>query len=421
MKASGPDEQWDMAGRRPAPKMSRDTAIAMLAHVEERQRQGYAVVSWNGAGFDLKMLGALAGDNELAGRIVLAMYDPMYQVLSQKGFPIGLAAAQKGLGVSQAKTMDGKDAPEAWIKGEHQKVARYVVGDSEITIAIVIAILRAGGINWTTKTGKASSVSFRKLKTVAECLLDPPVDQSWQTNPIDKRRILSWIPQRVMDGGRKAAEDSADKERGDVGRGLRPVLLVISGPSGAGKTVVREEVMRTVPTLKASMTVTTRQPRKGEVDGVDYRFVTAEQFDGMAAAGEFLEWAEIHGAKYGSSKADVSSKLAKGIDVALIVDVQGADSIRRFVAGLPKATSAKFAFADVFVAPPSLDELKRRLEDRGKDDAETIDRRLENAKAEMARAGEYKYLVVNDTVQNAWDRLRSILVAERCLAPPAKQ
>lgn len=205
MKASGPDEQWDMAGRRPAPKMSRDTAIAMLAHVEERQRQGYAVVSWNGAGFDLKMLGALAGDNELAGRIVLAMYDPMYQVLSQKGFPIGLAAAQKGLGVSQAKTMDGKDAPEAWIKGEHQKVARYVVGDSEITIAIVIAILRAGGINWTTKTGKASSVSFRKLKTVAECLLDPPVDQSWQTNPIDKRRILSWIPQRVMDGGRKAA------------------------------------------------------------------------------------------------------------------------------------------------------------------------------------------------------------------------
>jgi len=398
--------------------MSRETAIAMLAHIAEKQRQGYAVVAWNGASFDFKMLGSLAGDNELAGRIVLSMFDPMYQVLSQKGFPLGLKAAGAGLGVAQTKSMDGKDAPEAWIKGEHQKVTGYVIGDSEITVQIVLAIIKAGGINWTTTKGKAASVVFRKLKTVAECLMDPPVDQSWQQNPIDKRKILSWIPQRVMDGGKKSAEDAADKERGDVGRGLRPVLLVISGPSGAGKTVVREEVMRTVPTLKASMTVTTRQPRKGEVDGVDYRFVTPEKFDEMAKAGDFLEWAEVHGAKYGSSKADVATKLGKGDDVALIVDVQGAESIRKFVAGLPPAKSARFAFADVFVAPPSVEELRRRLEARGKDDAETIARRLENAKAEMDRSGEYKYLVVNDTVQAAWDRLRSILLAERCLTPP---
>jgi guanylate kinase len=176
--------------------------------------------------------------------------------------------------------------------------------------------------------------------------------------------------------------------------------------------------MRTVPTLKASMTVTTRQPRKGEVDGVDYKFVSAEQFNKMISAGEFLEWADVHGFKYGSSKSDVSAKLAKGIDVALIVDVQGAESIRKFIAGLPAEKSARFCFADVFITPPSIDELKRRIEARGKDDADAIAKRLENAKVEMARAGEYKYQVVNDTVQNAWDRLRSILIAERCLTQP---
>lgn len=416
MTAKDANEDWAnfSPDGRLAPTMSQHTAVKLLEYIADKQTQGYAVVAWNGAGFDFKMLGSLAGDNALAGKIVLNMYDPMYQVLSQKGFPIGLSAAQKGLGVQQGKTMDGKDAPEAWIKKEFQKVIRYVIGDSEITIAIVQAIVKSGGIKWTTKTGKPSSVVFRKLKTVAECLLDPPVDQSWQTNPINKNKILSWIPQRVMDNGKKIVEDAADKERGDVGRGSRPVFLVISGPSGVGKTVIREEVMRTVPTLKSSMTITTRQPRKGEVDGVDYKFVTSEQFDKMVAAGEFLEWAEVHGSKYGSSKDDISKKLAQGTDIALIVDVQGAANIRKFVSSLPAAKSSRFCFADIFIAPPSMEELKHRLESRNKDDAATIAKRLETAKLEMEQTKNYKYMIVNDTVQNSWDRLRSILVAERC-------
>lgn len=420
MVGRGKDEDWSKFSPdgKLAPLMSKNTALAMLRYLEEKQKQGYAVVSWNGAGFDFKMLGALAEDNELAGRIVLSMYDPMYQVLSQKGFPIGLKAAGAGLGIIQTKTMEGKEAPEAWAKGEFQRVIGYVIGDSQITVKIVQAVVKAGGINWTTKTGKPASVTFRKIKTIAECLLDPEPNNSWMDKPIDRHKVIAWIPKKVRDGGEKAAEASADKERGDSGKGHRPVLLVISGPSGAGKTVIREEVMRTVPTLKSSMTVTTRSPRKGEVDGVDYKFVTREQFDKMIDAGEFLEWADVHGEKYGSSKIDVSTKLSKGNDVALIVDVQGAANIRKFFSGLPAAKSSRFCFADVFISPPSMDELKRRLEARSKDDAATIAKRLDNAKAEMVRASEYKYTVINDTVHDAWDRLRSILFAERCLTPP---
>lgn len=318
-------ETWDVGDRKVAPLMSKGSAKAMLDYMAEKQKQGYAIVAWNGASFDLKMIGHLADDVELAGRLALGMYDPMFQILSQKGFAIGLAAAAKGLGIEQKKTMEGK--------------------------------------------------------------------------------------------AKSDAEAAENKARRGADAGARPLLVVLSGPSGAGKTVIRDELLRTMPEIQKSTTVTTRGPRKGEVNGVDYVFVSPEKFSEMAAKGDFLEWAEVHGNKYGSSKSDVSTRLAKGQDVILIVDVKGAESIRGFFAALKPEVRGKFCFADVFIMPPSIDELKKRLVARGKDDEETIARRIENAKLEMDRAKEYKYVVLNDTMDKAWDRLRSIVVAERCLNP----
>jgi guanylate kinase len=275
----------------------------------------------------------------------------------------------------------------------------------------------AEGIRWKTKAGKNSYAPFRKFKTVAECLLDPPVDQSWQEKPLNKSQMVAWIPAAARGKAKSEAEAAETKARKGADAGARPLLLVLSGPSGAGKTVLRDELLRTMPEIQKSTTVTTRAPRKGEVNGVDYVFVSPDKFAEMAAKGEFLEWAEVHGNKYGSSKADVSTRLAKGEDVILIVDVQGAASIRGFFGGLKHEVREKFCYADVFVSPPSIDELRKRLVERGKDDEATIDQRIKNAKAEMARAGDYKYVVLNDTMDRAWDRIRSIVVAERCMNP----
>ena len=426
MKGSGKDETWGSINGKSvndmqlAPLMSKATALAMLKYMDEKQKQGYAICAWNGASFDMKMIGHLADDLELAGRIALGMIDPMYQMLTQKGFPLGLAAVQKGLGITQAKSMDGKDAPDAWKNRQFQKVIGYVVGDSQITVQAILAIAAADGIRWLTKAGKPSYAAFRKFKTVAECLLDPDVDQSWQEKPLNRKQMVAWIPAAVRSKAKGEATVAEAKERRDASGGARPIWLVLSGASGSGKSVLCEELIRTIPSIGRSVTVTTRQPRKGEMEGVDYRFVTPEKFDGMVAAGEFLEWAEVHGNKYGSSKADVSTRLAKGDDVAMIVDVQGAKNIREFVVKLPAEVGDKFCFADVFVTTPSLDDLKKRLVERGKDDQATIEKRMANAAEEVKQAPSYKYVVLNDTIDKAWDRLRSIVVAERCLSPTCK-
>jgi guanylate kinase len=149
---------------------------------------------------------------------------------------------------------------------------------------------------------------------------------------------------------------------------------------------------------------------------VDYNFVSKDLFDKMIAEKKFLEWAEVHGNKYGSSKDDISIKLAKKQDVVMIVDVQGAKSIREFINSLPEKVKNQFCFADVFVMPPSIEELKNRLVKRGKDSPEVIKTRIANASSEMSQSNLYKYTIVNDAVDKAWDKLRSIIVAERCLS-----
>jgi guanylate kinase len=184
------------------------------------------------------------------------------------------------------------------------------------------------------------------------------------------------------------------------GRGL---LFVVSAPSGAGKTTLVERLVEQAPNLKMSRSYTSRVARQGETDGVDYNFVTREGFEAMVAAGEFLEWADLFGNLYGTSAADTERVLESGSDVVLVIDVQGARQVRR--RGVE--TTA------IFVMPPSFDVLEQRLRGRSKDSEEAIQRRLRVARQEVAAFAEYDFLVVNDELGAAVDRLRSIVLAER--------
>lgn len=180
-------------------------------------------------------------------------------------------------------------------------------------------------------------------------------------------------------------------------------LVVLSGPSGVGKdTLIRAWAARN-PRVVRIVTTTTREPRDGEVEGVDYHFVSTEEFRELADSGAFLEFKNVHGNWYGSPKADVEKHLAEGRIAVLNVDVQGALSVmeRR-----PDALS-------VFVHPPSLEELERRIRRRGLDSEEAIQRRLENARGEIEQAARYSFQLVNDDLAKAVDELESLLSAGR--------
>jgi len=183
----------------------------------------------------------------------------------------------------------------------------------------------------------------------------------------------------------------------------RGLLFIVSAPSGAGKTTLVERLVEQTPNLKMSRSYTSRAPREGEVDGVDYNFVSRERFDAMVAVGEFLEWADVFGNLYGTSAADTERVLESGTDLVLVIDVQGARKVRR--RGIE--TTA------VFVMPPSAEVLERRLRGRSKDSEEAIARRLQVSRQEVAGFAEYDFVVVNDEITAAVDRLRGIVVAER--------
>ena len=181
-------------------------------------------------------------------------------------------------------------------------------------------------------------------------------------------------------------------------------LFIVSAPSGTGKTTILKKVVSLVRKLAFSVSHTTRSPRRTERDGHDYYFVNKEQFEEIIGAGGFLEWAEVHGNYYGTALTPLKKQLAEGNDVILDIDVQGAEIVRR---------SCLLPNVDIFIAPPDLHELEKRLRGRGTEGQNEIVRRLENARTEMRQCDHYEYLIVNDQVDSAVKMLTSILYAER--------
>lgn len=203
----------------------------------------------------------------------------------------------------------------------------------------------------------------------------------------------------------------------------RPVVFLVSAPSGAGKTTLCRRLLEAEPNLCYSVSCTTRPPREGERDGVDYFFLTRGAFEAEAAAGEFLEHAEVHGHFYGTRVSFLKDCLERGKSVLLDVDVQGAGQIRKKIAGPEGDPVIRSAFADVFVFPPSPELLRARLEGRGTDAAEVVARRLENAEAEMRQAGAYMFQLVNRDLEVAFRVFHAIFLAcaHRASSSPLSQ
>lgn len=181
--------------------------------------------------------------------------------------------------------------------------------------------------------------------------------------------------------------------------GATPRLFVISGPSGAGKGTLLAELRKQRPDLGLTVSATTRSPRPGEVDGTSYYFLSDEEFRRRIAAGEFVEWAEVHGHLYGTLVSEVKRLLAKGHSLVLEIDVRGALNVRKVY---PDAVL-------IFIEPPSLQALEERLRGRGTEDEASIELRLKNARHEMELADQYDARIVNDTVDRAAQELGSVM------------
>lgn len=181
-------------------------------------------------------------------------------------------------------------------------------------------------------------------------------------------------------------------------------LIIVSAPSGTGKTTILKRVMEQVERLEFSVSHTTRPPRPGEQDGSDYYFVDHRLFEQMIEQDAFLEWARVHDNYYGTAMAPIENKLRRGYDVILDIDVQGADIVRQ---------NPRLEYVDIFIIPPSSAELERRLRQRGTEDEQSIATRLANGVEEMHHSEKYEYLIVNDRVEDAATMLGAIIYAER--------
>ena len=184
----------------------------------------------------------------------------------------------------------------------------------------------------------------------------------------------------------------------------RPRLTVLSGPSGVGKSTVVAHMRKEHPEVWLSVSATTRKPRPGEKDGVEYHFVPRAEFLAMREAGQFLEWAEVHGELYGTSRSEYDRAREQGVDLLLDVDVQGAAQVR-----------ARFADAvSIFILPPSYLALERRLRGRGPNDEAQFRRRLDAAREELSLYRDYEYAIVNEHLEDSVEELKSVIRAARC-------
>jgi guanylate kinase len=180
--------------------------------------------------------------------------------------------------------------------------------------------------------------------------------------------------------------------------------IILSAPSGGGKTTLSREIIKLHPEIHYSISVTSRPPRAAEVDGQDYHFVPVAEFEKMLENREFAEWAMVHDNYYGTPKKQIEDRIEGGVDVIMDIDTVGARSIKRL---FPQSVS-------IFVLPPSLDELARRLRGRATDSEEVIKKRLNRAKLELLELGDFEYFVINDRVEDAVARVRAIIESERC-------
>lgn len=186
--------------------------------------------------------------------------------------------------------------------------------------------------------------------------------------------------------------------------GRRGVLLILSSPSGAGKSTLTRNLVEQDHSLRLSVSVTTRPRRPSEIDGVHYRFIGADDFVEMRDRGDLIEWAEVHGNFYGTPRKPVEQALSAGEDMMFDIDWQGTRQI---------VDRMRSDVVSVFILPPSMTELKARLERRAEDAPDVISRRLANARTEIARWKSYDYVLVNDDLQRTYGDLRAILAAER--------
>jgi guanylate kinase len=190
----------------------------------------------------------------------------------------------------------------------------------------------------------------------------------------------------------------------DLGVARRGLMLVLSSPSGAGKTTLSRRLLESDPAIDLSISVTTRPPRPGEVDGRDYHFIDRAQFDAMDARGELLESAQVFGNRYGTPRGPVETALSSGRDVLFDIDWQGTQQLRE---------KGRADLVSVFVLPPSIPDLEQRLKSRAQDTPEVIRSRMAKAADEMSHWAEYDYVVINREIADAFEDVRAILGAER--------
>ncbi|OLB70761.1 MAG: guanylate kinase [Alphaproteobacteria bacterium 13_2_20CM_2_64_7] len=198
------------------------------------------------------------------------------------------------------------------------------------------------------------------------------------------------------------AAKSGQQQRHAIAR--RGLMLVLSSPSGAGKTTLSRKLLEVDPGVELSVSVTTRKQRPGEIDGRDYHFIDAARFDAMVKGGELLEWAQVFGHRYGTPRAPVEAALASGHDVLFDIDWQGTQQLRE---------KADHDLVSIFVLPPSMADLERRLRRRAQDPDEAIRARMATAADEMSHWAEYDYVVINTDVDRTFREVQTILAAER--------
>jgi guanylate kinase len=182
------------------------------------------------------------------------------------------------------------------------------------------------------------------------------------------------------------------------------IIFIVSGPSGSGKTTLARRVIKVVENLRFSVSYTTRQPRRDEIDGIDYRFISESEFDGMVKNKRFVEWAIVHGHRYGTSIGEIKRMKSTGVDLLLDIDTQGARIIRN------KFSSGVY----IFIMPPSGNILIERLLRREGDRTVETVRRILDSRKEMDEINSYDYIIINDNVDEALSRLKAVIVAERC-------